>query len=712
MSDEELRAMLIHQPRPIALSLLLLGAIGTSAGDSAGALAMNDDPKRSPAAPQSPVAAKPGDAAPSPAPGRMFVVGRVLDAEGKPVPGAAVMAHARSLGPGSAPYYVSRFKLIPLGDARADGSGRFRIDAPRTSSSQHDWFAAVALAPGLGVGWVALDPDDDRPAAEILLRPEQVIHGRLFDLQGRPVPDVRVSVASIRSDLPQTRAGLHSRYVRRLPDGVFYWSRDANDFPAWPRPVTTDSEGRFTLRGVGRSLHVVLAVHHPRFAHQTIEIDTAAESESKTVTAALAPPQIVNVRVTYADTGQPVPHAPLGVLAAQARFAKVDESETDADGRARVSSFPTDRGYRVTAYPPEGQPYLTASGRVEWPKGALEQTLNIALTRGVPVHGKITEEGSGRPVPRALIEFVTRRGPAGQDLSMSVYAASDGSFHLGAEPKSGHLLVRGPDEGDVFQAIGSRIVLQGQPGGQRIYSHAYTALDLKPGMGSQEVNMVLRRGATVEGRVVGPDGQPVRDAWIFSRLILDPDRGAWRSWSGGYHGKLRNGRFEIRGLDPDTEVPVYFLEPERKLGAVVNFSGRSAAGGPVTVRLEPCGAARAWVVDPDGKPVAKPLRDLTVTMVVTPGPPYSALVDDKTGLLSADEGNLTTVDPINYENELAPDTGGRITLPVLIPGATYRFLDYTAAVRGQAGPEVRKEFTVKPSQKVDLGDIRVAKPPR
>ena len=137
------------------------------------------------------------------------------------------------------------------------------------------------------------------------------------------------------------------------------------------------------------------------------------------------------------------------------------------------------------------------------------------------------------------------------------------------------------------------MVLEGQPGGGRMYSHAYAALDLKPGMGSQEVNLVLRRGATVEGRVVGPDGQPVRDAWIFSRLILDPSREAARNWTGRYHGKVRNGRFEIRGLDPDAEVPVYFLEPERKLGAVVNLSVKSAAGGPVTVRLEPCGAARA-----------------------------------------------------------------------------------------------------------------------
>ena len=48
------------------------------------------------------------DAEPKPAPGRMFVVGRVLDPDGKPVPDASVMVYAASqaagacrLGPGS-----------------------------------------------------------------------------------------------------------------------------------------------------------------------------------------------------------------------------------------------------------------------------------------------------------------------------------------------------------------------------------------------------------------------------------------------------------------------------------------------------------------------------------------------------------------------------------------------------------------------------------
>ena len=218
--------MLSREPRSIALTLLSLAAVAAGSADSA----RSDEPKVPLANPPS-TAAKADDANPTPAPGRMFVVGRVLDPRGKPVPGAAVMVHARDLSLGRAHFQVE--KKADTARRRPHGRlGPVPHRCARTSSTQHMEFGAVAMAPGYGVGWVTLDPDDAEPTAEISLRPEQVIHGRLFDVQGRPVPDVEVLVQSIRSDLPQPRARLHDRYIYRRSDGVTYWwTRDARDLP-------------------------------------------------------------------------------------------------------------------------------------------------------------------------------------------------------------------------------------------------------------------------------------------------------------------------------------------------------------------------------------------------------------------------------------------------------------------------------------------------
>ena len=156
---------------------------------------------------------------------------------------------------------------IPIGDARADGSGRFHLDAPRTSSSRYDIVGAVAIAPGYGVGCVDLDPDADQPAADITLRREQLIHGRLFDVQGRPVPDVVISVSGVCPDAVPRHATMT---LPRSEGNVTFWWANANDFPAWPRPATTDALGHFTVHGVGRNMRAFLTARHPRFALQEI----------------------------------------------------------------------------------------------------------------------------------------------------------------------------------------------------------------------------------------------------------------------------------------------------------------------------------------------------------------------------------------------------------------------------------------------------------
>src|SRR5262249_34971130 len=140
-----------------------------------------------------------------------------------------------------------------------------------------------------------------------------------------------------------------------------------------------------------------------------------------------------------------------------------------------------------------------------------------------------------------------------------------------------------------------------------------------------EIPIALRPGATVAFRILGPDGQPARDVRVFSRAVLgESPASAVRVWSRPPDEVAHHGRVAVHGLDPHTEVPVYFLQPEANLGATARVSGKMAAQGPITVRLEPGGMAMARLVGPDGRPVTGQPRGVSITMVATPGPPIGS----------------------------------------------------------------------------------------
>ena len=289
--------------------------------------------------------------------------------------------------------------------------------------------------------------------------------------------------------------------------------------------------------------------------------------------------------------------------------------------------------------------------------------------------------------------------------------AADGSFQLGVMAAPGYLTILGPGEDFVLREIGQRMAIAKEPGGRRFYSHAFHKLDLKPGAASHDVVVALRPSTQVVCQVVAPDGRPVKDAAVFSRVILQPTWIAWLIWRAPYRGAVHDGRFAVHGLSPDTEIPVYFLEAKHNLGATAVLSGKGAAGGPIRVRLEPCGAARARLVDPGGKPIPRSREGYgshMTEMVVTPGPHQLSQDRADQGRLAADQDSVARFDRVHYPKGLVSDDQGELLLPSLIPGATYRIYDSTMGQ--EAGPRLRKEFTVKPGEKRDLGDILIENP--
>ncbi len=715
LAREVLRSMMLHRFKLASLTLFFVGVVATSTGYLTRSLARSDEPKSRATIPQAPALAKPDETNAKPAPGRMFVVGRVLDPQGKPVPGATVAASAVPKFAESAGG-LERRALTELGHTGADAAGRFRLDSLRTSSSRNDGFVAIALAPGYGVGWAKSDVDADQPAADITLNPEQVIEGRLFDLNGRPAQGVAVSVSSIERQVGNDSG---RPIVGRLFEGpVYEWTR-VNDMPAWPKPATTDAEGRFTIHGVGRRLKAALSVIDPRFALQNIDVETDDAPGPKLVNQALEPANVFIGKVTDAETGKPVPHARVRFFARtdaiERRLFGITRFQADGEGRFRANPSPGER-YEIYATPPDGKLYVETHKTLDWPKGAREQPLDLTLDRGAAIRGTVVEDGTGRPVAGAPVTYLThsRADVNRPGWHSETLTASDGSFELAVVPRAGHLAIQAPSDDYILREIGILELAWGTPGGQRVYSGAFLACDPKLNGPGLDVHLALRRGTTVNGRVVGPDDQRVDDVWIIGRAALDPHSfaPAIRRWTGSYHGQASNGQFELHGLDPHAEIRVVFLQPKRKLGAVASLAGKSASGAPVTIRLEPCGSANARLVDAQGRSLAgygnRSL--LLIRLVITPGPEHLSRDPEDKKQLAGEADTLMRIDPINYFKLPISDSQGRISFPALIPGATYRISDFSTLDNGNGPIHLRREFTVKPGETRELGDILIEKP--
>src|SRR6185437_6975497 len=125
------------------------------------------------------------------------------------------------------------------------------------------------------------------------------------------------------------------------------------------------------------------------------------------------PARIIEGRVLAADSGSPVPGAVVAVAASRDQYGTMHNTRCRADGQGHYTINPTPGGYfRVSAYAPEGQPYLVPEVEFAWAKGAVRESLDVKLPRGVLVRGKVTEAGTDRPLPGSSVQFIPIRGRA------------------------------------------------------------------------------------------------------------------------------------------------------------------------------------------------------------------------------------------------------------------------------------------------------------
>jgi hypothetical protein len=228
---------------------------------------------------------------------------------------------------------------------------------------------------------------------------------------------------------------------------------------------------------------------------------------------------------------------------------------------------------------------------------------------------------------------------------------------------------------------------------RRNYYDAVVPLQLKPQAPPHEISVKLRRGVTLTGNLVGPEGQAVGEAVMLCRSYL----GDYDDWNATHSKRAPGGRFALPGCDPERSAEVFFIDEKNRWGAVTKLSAKRD-DKPMPVRLERCGSVSVRLIDEKGNPLPK--FDTWVYFVITPGAEIS--IDPTTGL-----------SPVTAEMACAPyatcrgrtDAEGKITFHCLIPGATYQLGGQGAGTGGSRS--LRDGIRVTPGQLLDLGDVQV-----
>ena len=626
------------------------------------------------------------------------VTGQVVNSEGKPIAAAQVAIMVR---PRDSSIYVDLANQSTLlASANADREGRFRLKVPKISSAAYFHATAVAAADGFNFGGQEIGLDVEQPNVTISLTTEQTIRGQVVDTNNAPVANAEIHARTIGSGGPA--------YEVECFDA-------SSQPPFWPKPVTSDQQGHFVLRGVDRNGTLVVRIHDKRFAssdYWIAPVDKVSKAggasnrvrvtSSGDVTLLPPPSRICEGQITYGDTHKPVANARVEVWRSYDGPGGADL--TDAAGHFRLN-LQSGKTFYMTVYPPDGEPYLIVQKKIDLADGEQLPKIAIALPRGVLLQGKVVEKGSGQPIAGATIQFneYPRSGYYAPERTVSnttpwparVATKADGTFAIAAPPGFGLLLVRGPGGDFIRQEVSSADFQIAWGDLKRHHVSAFVPLDLKIDQKPAALNIAIRRGATIRGRIVGPGNRPVDDVRMASRHFLGFNN------SGSSPVRIKDGQFELHGLDPEVAVPFYFLDAKNELGATVEISGKSADAGPLVVHLQPCGKAVARFVDREGKPQAQ--QSSSATFVLSPKRRSAAGGDSRD--VWADTECMAYMDFERHGHDHRTDDNGKVTFPTLIPGAAYQF-----GLFNKCRESDDKVFSVRSGETLQVPDIVVYEP--
>ncbi len=600
--------------------------------------------------------------------------GRVVDTEGKPMPGVTV--HLRdwpteriNVGPWSR-------KQDVLATTETDEQGGFRFENVRVPAFLPRGLSdvpcdVVAVAKGYALAWEHLRGTTNREPIVLTLVSESGVSGRIVDGQGRPIEGALVEavvVAPLGVDrIAGNLMGHLSLYLSQLAP-----------------TAKSDRDGRVMIGGLPTDRWVVMAVDHDDYKSEYVHVATAdtpqaevrystrfrpvaspQELHSNSFTLTMGPrgPQLGG-RITLADSGKPHAHATVRLHGTGIWLTE----KTDENGRYLFKDT-LEGECRITVFGPEDTDYLPRQLPLTIPKDGPDMQLDLELPIGQIVTGSVVDEDTDEGISGVLVASAPRWGkePNGY-LGRRGLTDDQGDFRVAVLPGKSVLQIHGSVDGyDIVQG--------GRPGELRD-ARFVRMIEVGIGQPGANVRFWLSRGLGIKGLVTDADGQPVDGATVKTvrRAAEDP-----------FQKKVtqtdEDGRFTLSGFPAESRQYLDVTHEGRSLYGKITVDADRNALSPRIVSVEAELTAAAAVkgqVLVDGKPGDGIHVDL---------------VRNIAGRRGRSDAILATA---------VPDASGRYAFRVAPPSDKLRVV-----ARG----DVRSQFTEWESEEFVLEPAQIFEPP-
>jgi protocatechuate 3,4-dioxygenase beta subunit len=482
----------------------------------------------------------------------------VVDEAGRPVPGVEVRARVATVAGGSARREVhgtsgagGRFWLGPLSP---NDSYLVRASLPRRARG------------GLRIGPRA--PLPERLALRLVLRALPAAFGRVLDESGRAVAGAVVVLLPISHGSPS------------------------------PSPAVADEEGRFTLSGAACGTWELTAQAEGYAPSRPRRVTIAAAGGPADLGDVVLPAGAALTGVVVDPAGEPVPAAEVRALPADASAAvrvataALPNDRTDGRGRFRLEALAEGASLFLIVEHPGYAPLRTAA--IEVPPA---KPLRLVLAPASRVAGRVVDD-AGEPIAGALV--VLLRAEPGLGIVLTAAGSPEGSARTDEE---GRFAIEAARPGRARLAASAAGFARSAAG----------ELDLLPGSDRTGVEVILRRGATLAGRVTGEDGRPVAGAWV--RLVEAAGDSASPAVAPAGATTDEGGLYRLEGVPTGRQTIAAGDEAHPTMLAEVTAApGRN----PLDLRLAAGTEVGGQVVDRAGRPVAG-----AVVTLSTGGPAFS-----------------------------------------------------------------------------------------